>query len=177
MSNLHTLDLTDNQLVDVSAIAALTHLTEVTLDNNIIAHIKFMSALTELQCLSLRNNQVADLEEIKALYVLPKLHKINVANNPVASEPHFYSTCIVYLHHLVYLNDEKVRNGEELADLDRFIDSLPIGNKQAIEVKPRPWLPPEAYEIIELPGFDSICGELEAALRESIQDYIGKVVE
>ncbi|MCA9129349.1 MAG: leucine-rich repeat domain-containing protein [Planctomycetales bacterium] len=99
---LEELDLEDNKIYDISAIAELKLLLSVTLTDNNITDIKPLANLTRMQYLQLDDNQVIDISPLenisnmRSLYlggnriqdvsVLPKLTKLwslNLAGNPV----------------------------------------------------------------------------------------------
>ena len=121
-----------------------------------------------LHSLSIRNTNV-ELVQLKQLSRLPNLESLRMERTPASLEANVYSTTLISLAKLQYLDEMPVRNGEELADLPKFIASLPG------EVEPLPpesWLPDSAFEIQELPNFQTICDELETALRESVLRYV-----
>ena len=66
MTNLTELNLNDNQIVDISALASLTKLTEINLDENQISDISPLvenSGLSEGDTVSLANNPLSEVSK------------------------------------------------------------------------------------------------------------------
>ena len=67
LTQLTTLALGENQIVDVSPLARLTNLTTLALNNNQIADVSSLASLTNLITLLLHNNQIADFSPLTGL--------------------------------------------------------------------------------------------------------------
>ena len=67
LTQLTTLALGENQIVDVSPLARLTNLTTLALNNNQIADVSSLASLTNLITLLLHNNQIADFSPLAGL--------------------------------------------------------------------------------------------------------------
>jgi internalin A len=74
LTNLTTLNLYNNQITDFSFLGSLTNLTTLTLDNNRITDISFLGSLTNLTTLHLYNNQITDISFLGSLTNLTTLH-------------------------------------------------------------------------------------------------------
>ena len=71
--NLKELHLAVNQIVDVTPLATLVHLTDLRLDSNQIADVGPLAELVNLTELNLRENQIVDTSPLRSL---PKSTKI-----------------------------------------------------------------------------------------------------
>ena len=79
MPDLIHLDLSQNLLSDISALAGLTNLQSLRLSFNQISDISTLSDLSTLHDLFLIENQISD---ISALENLTKLDLVNLMGNP-----------------------------------------------------------------------------------------------
>ncbi len=82
-TNLTTLFLNENQIVDIFPVAGLSDLTDLQLDNNHISNISAVAGLANLLGLGLINNQIETMNLGSAN--LPSLDTFNIAGNPLAS--------------------------------------------------------------------------------------------
>lgn len=102
-TNLHTLNLSDNKISDISPLADLNeNLTWLDLDNNEISNISPLSKLKNLNALTVSNNKILDisslgnLKNLKSLYIygnnisdvltlkdLTQLEELSIAYNKV----------------------------------------------------------------------------------------------
>ena len=71
--NFTHLDLRDNSLTDISALAGLTKLIQLALSNNSIVDISPLTGLTALEWLVLDNNSVTDISALAKLTMLADL--------------------------------------------------------------------------------------------------------
>ena len=78
LTQLMELNLANNQLTDVSALANLTQLTGLVLINNQLTDVNGLEKLTKLEGLVLWNNQLTD---VKGLEKLTKLEALVLVNN------------------------------------------------------------------------------------------------
>jgi len=79
-STLSEVDLTGNQIEDLSGLAGLGKITKLTLSNNQISNLEPLAALTGLKELRMDNNAVAD---VAALAKLPNLEVISLVGNQI----------------------------------------------------------------------------------------------
>ena len=79
--NLTRLNLYNNTISDISAVANLTNLTSLTLSNNTISDISAVANLTNLTWLNVYNNTISD---ISAVANLTNLTSLNVSSNNVS---------------------------------------------------------------------------------------------
>jgi small GTP-binding protein len=84
LTNLTSLYLSNNQITDISEISKLTNLTSLYLSNNQITDISEISKLTNLTSLYLYNNQITDISEISKLTNLTLLY---LSNNQITDIP------------------------------------------------------------------------------------------
>jgi Leucine-rich repeat (LRR) protein len=90
LTNLRSLDLSDNFITDLSPLAGLTNLgnefaTYVNLSYNQITDVSPLANLTNLQFLTLHNNQITDLTPLGNLIRLES-HLAGLDKNPVTAE-------------------------------------------------------------------------------------------
>ena len=71
------LDLTQNQIVDIGPLAAMTKLQTLQLGQNKIVGLKALAGMRDLRVLSLQHNQITDLEPLSELTQLKELHLNN----------------------------------------------------------------------------------------------------
>lgn len=86
LSYAGTLDLRDNQITDISPIAALANrLATVRLDNNAVQGIEPLASLAALRIVELANNQITDLSPLLTNVALNGEggDRIDVSNNPI----------------------------------------------------------------------------------------------
>jgi internalin A len=74
LTNLTTLDLGRNRITDISSLGSLTNLTTLHLDSNQITDISFLGSLTNLTTLHLGYNQISDISFLGSLTNLTTLH-------------------------------------------------------------------------------------------------------
>ena len=73
LTQLTTLHLDHNQLINVKGLEKLTQLTHLSLFNNQLINVKGLEKLTQLEVLVLAVNQLADVKELKKLTQLETL--------------------------------------------------------------------------------------------------------
>jgi len=79
-TQLKTLDLSYNNIRDISALEKCTELTTLTLSNNNIENISAVSKLTKLKELALDNNKITDMLPVKGL---DSLTSLSLRNNKI----------------------------------------------------------------------------------------------
>ncbi|MBC7569567.1 MAG: leucine-rich repeat domain-containing protein [Spirosoma sp.] len=80
LTRLQTLYLSDNQITDISFLASLTTLQTVNLSDNQITDYSFLASLTRLQALDLSYNQITDISFLASLTTLQTL---DLSNNQI----------------------------------------------------------------------------------------------
>jgi Leucine-rich repeat (LRR) protein len=80
LSNLTSLDLSDNYIGDIGALAGLVNLTWIEASSNDIRDVGALADLTKLTWLSLDDN---DIDDVKALAGLSNLGVLNLHNNDI----------------------------------------------------------------------------------------------
>ena len=80
-TQLTDLDLSYNQISDISPLAQLTQLTELELDRNQISDISPLAQLTQLTRLWLRDNQISDISPLAGL---PNLRSLSLSSNQIS---------------------------------------------------------------------------------------------
>jgi len=113
LPNLRILVLNNNEIKEIKGLGPLTHLQELHLNDNHIKEIGGLETLTNLQYLDLRNNEI---QEIKGLETLTNLQTLYLGGNPLRDSE----------RHLVSRNaQEIVRHCEENVELtnERLKDS------------------------------------------------------
>ena len=79
LTSLTTLQLSGNQITDLTPLAGLTGLKELHLNNNKIVDLGPLANMKELRSLVLQNNQITDLGPLEKLVSLKDL---SIINNP-----------------------------------------------------------------------------------------------
>ncbi len=80
LPNLRILILNDNEITEIKGLEHLIHLQELHLNDNLIKEIGGLETLTNLQYLDLRNNEI---KEIKGLETLTNLQTLYLGGNPI----------------------------------------------------------------------------------------------
>ena len=80
-TNLNSLDLSSNEIADISALASLTAMKELRLYNNQIENISAVKNMPNLALLGMGNNKIAD---ISATAVLSDLVQVNFSYNNIS---------------------------------------------------------------------------------------------
>jgi len=81
LTNLTTLDLSVNQITDISFLKELTNLTTLDLSFNQISDIALLKELKNLIILDLSNNQISDISPLKEL---TNLRSLNLSKNQIS---------------------------------------------------------------------------------------------
>jgi Leucine-rich repeat (LRR) protein len=81
LTKLSELNLSGNQIDDVSPLSGLTQLTELNLSNNEISDLKRLTGLIQLTELNLNNNKI---EDIRPLSDLTHLERLYLSNNEIS---------------------------------------------------------------------------------------------
>ncbi len=81
MTWLENLDLSDNKISDISALASLTKLKTLNLANNNIKNIDAIGTLTKITVLNISNNRISSVSSLKKL---SGLENLNLSDNPVS---------------------------------------------------------------------------------------------
>ncbi|MEG3966849.1 leucine-rich repeat domain-containing protein [Microcoleus sp. T2B6] len=81
LTNLTTLDLSDNEITDISFLGSLTNLTTLYLYSSQITDISFLGSLTNLTTLYLSSNQITD---ISFLGSLTNLTTLDLSHNQIS---------------------------------------------------------------------------------------------
>ena len=106
MTNLQTLELSENNISDLSPLAGLTALNSLFLGGNNISDLSPLAGLTALNCLELSwNNNITDLSP---LHNLTALDSLRLSGNNI--------TDLSPLHNLTALDSLKLR-GNNITDL------------------------------------------------------------
>lgn len=134
LSNLIRLDLSGNQLTDITPLSQLTSLTELNIYDNQISDLNPLSTLNGLTVLVLNLNQISDLDPLSQLTNLTKLY---LYNNQISDlEP------LSQLRNLIQLDLDL----NEISDLDPIsqltnLTHLDLSNNQISNLSPISQLP------------------------------------
>jgi len=74
LTSLTYLDLYKNQIVNINSLSGLTNLTRLDLNNNQIVNISSLSGLTNLERLNLHTNQIVNISSLSGLTNLTRLY-------------------------------------------------------------------------------------------------------
>ena len=80
IENLTALDLSGQNITDISFIKDGMNLEELDLSNNAITDISALAKLTKLKKLNISNNAI---EDINILLAIPELEEVDVSGNPI----------------------------------------------------------------------------------------------
>jgi len=127
LTNLHSLDLHDTQVADLSHVAGLTNLQTLFLGNTQVADLSPIAGLTNLQRLSLGNTQVTDLSHIADL---TNLHLLDLDNTQVADLSPIAGLTNLQL---LSLNNTQVTDLSHIADLTN-LQRLDLDNTQVTDL-------------------------------------------
>lgn len=83
LSSLRELDLSRNQISDITPLTSLTNLTFLDLSDNRISDITPLKSLTNLTLLNLNANQISNITPLTSLTNLKQFH---VWDNPIANK-------------------------------------------------------------------------------------------
>jgi hypothetical protein len=141
------------EITDVTPLAALTRLTDLSLANNSITNIDALSALTRLQVLELNDNSIRDID---ALRTMPDLQVLNLDRNRVSSIAWLGENTelgIIYLRENLLIDPDSVPGFPRVTSLGSLqnlpkLYSLGLEGNDLVNVNP----------LINNPDFGSIPG-------------------
>lgn len=103
--NLTWLDLSFNNISEITGLSGLTKLTDLSLYHNRITRIdSSLESCVNLHVLSLGRNQISDLAEIHHLRKLPRLRCLNLEGNLICKAENYTSYVLAFLSKLRYLD-------------------------------------------------------------------------
>ncbi|NWV55619.1 CNTRL protein, partial [Daphoenositta chrysoptera] len=119
---LRELNLSGNKISKIEGIEHLQNLQKLNLAGNEIEHIPVWvgKKLKSLRSLNLKQNKVSSLHDIAKLKPLQDLTSLFLAENPVASLPHYCLYTIFHLRALENLDGQPVTNHDRQEALERF---------------------------------------------------------
>ncbi|NWW08687.1 CNTRL protein, partial [Oreocharis arfaki] len=119
---LRELNLSGNKISKIEGIEHLQNLQKLNLAGNEIEHIPVWvgKKLKSLRSLNLQQNKVSSLHDIAKLKPLQDLTSLFLAENPVASLPHYCLYTIFHLRALENLDGQPVTNHDRQEALERF---------------------------------------------------------
>ncbi len=130
MPNLRTLDLSNNQIKDISGISKIPYLKHLDLSNNGISNIKALGALKFLKTLKINNNK--NLNEIDAIGNLEYLEKLDLSNNNIKYLPSFKG--LIYVKDL-NLSNNKIENINSLNAL-KYLETVDLSSNKIGNIEP-----------------------------------------
>jgi Leucine-rich repeat (LRR) protein len=109
---LRELNLSFNQISDISAIENLTLLEKLFLNRNQISIIEPIRKLTSLQTVGLFHNEIFNSEKSLEIFaylgVHYKLREISIDGNPISSTTKFKNQLILSIPKLETLDEERI---------------------------------------------------------------------
>uniref|UniRef100_A0A8C3DWB5 Centriolin n=1 Tax=Corvus moneduloides TaxID=1196302 RepID=A0A8C3DWB5_CORMO len=119
---LRELNLSGNKISKIEGIEHLQNLQKLNLAGNEIEHIPVWvgKKLKSLRSLNMKQNKVSSLHDIAKLKPLQDLTSLFLAENPVASLPHYCLYTIFHLRALENLDGQPVTNHDRQEALERF---------------------------------------------------------
>ncbi|EKS8444446.1 leucine-rich repeat domain-containing protein [Listeria monocytogenes] len=129
LPNLEVLDLSGNQISDITPLSNLTNLSSLYLNNNQISDISPLSNLTDLVDLTLQGNQISD---ISSLSNLTDLVDLTLQGNQISD-----ISSLANLTNLknLYLNNNQISDISPLSNLTN-LKNLYLNNNQISDISP-----------------------------------------
>ena len=81
LNTVTRLNLSDNQITDISALSGMTSMSELHLNNNSISDISALSGMTSMAILNMTNNNVTDVSPLSGM---TSMFVLSVAGNPIS---------------------------------------------------------------------------------------------
>jgi internalin A len=154
LTRLQSLDLSDNDIIDISHLSKCKNISILNLGNNSISDITSLSSLPNLDTLNLQNNKITDISPVS---LLTKLSSLDLQNNQIPEISSLASltnlkilklshnliedvSALVFLKNLssIWLGANKVKNITSLSKLPNLrevlLDGNPIDNVYIDEV-------------------------------------------
>ena len=127
LSSMTELDLSKNQITDISSLGSLTNLTTLALFDNRITNISFLGSLTNLTTLDLSYNRITDFSSLGSL---TNLTTLNLYNNQITDISFLGSlTNLTTLH----LGDNQITDFSFLGWLTN-LTTLTLANNQITDI-------------------------------------------
>ena len=146
--NFTHLDLRDNSLTDISALAGLTKLIQLALGNNSIMDISPLAGLSTLEWLVLDDNSFSD---ISALAKLTALKQLVLGNNVISDISPLQNLTDL---RLLYLEENNIKDisplsglmdlkevqisGNSISDLSPLAENQGLGDRTKLDVRKNP---------------------------------------
>eukprot|EP00164_Ancoracysta_twista_P003576 GFYU01004775.1.p1 GENE.GFYU01004775.1~~GFYU01004775.1.p1 ORF type:complete len:229 (+),score=74.00 GFYU01004775.1:100-786(+) len=122
-----SLDLSNNKLINMDALASFTYLTDLILDKNGLQDLSACPIVPSVQTLWVNNNDINDLDKFLATLTdkFPNVHYLSMFNNPAAPDPFAGKDADDYKRYR-YFVISKVRSL-------KFLDSAGITDEERVE--------------------------------------------
>ncbi|XP_042642441.1 centriolin isoform X1 [Tyto alba] len=122
LMKLRELNLSCNKISKIEGIEHMQNLQKLNLAGNEIEHVPVWvgKKLRSLRILNLKQNKVSSLHDIAKLKPLQDLTSLFLADNPIASLPHYRLYTIFHLRALENLDGQPVTNHDRQEALERF---------------------------------------------------------
>ncbi len=115
------LNLSHNNISDLSPIKELSSLTELDLSNNLISDLSPIRKLISLKKLYLSDNQISDLSQFEFILTLTELFCINVLRNPLFKEYGFnFKNKLNAYHDIVNELKKYKEKPKEILEIEKF---------------------------------------------------------
>ena len=125
---MHTLYLSDNEIVDISFLKDLKQLHTLDLDDNEIVNISFLKDLKQLHTLNLSQNRIDDYSFLKSL---KELRSLNLSQNRI-DDYSFFGRGLHRLRH-ISLNRNQITSIYFLEDFNE-LEYLSLNNNQITDI-------------------------------------------
>ncbi|XP_039620209.1 centriolin isoform X2 [Polypterus senegalus] len=119
---LKELHLSNNQIRKIEGLEHMTQLKHLNLSGNEIENVPAWvgKKLRSLQTLNLRQNRISSLYDITKLKPLKDLTKLVLAENPLATLPHYRLFVVFHLRSVEFLDEQPVTEEERQLAHERF---------------------------------------------------------
>lgn len=131
------IDLTDNELIELSNFPRLKHLKVLLVGNNNITSIsddKLSMNIPHLQTISLINNNISKFLDIRMLSNFKNLSDITLIGNPIADFPNYRYFMIWLIPTLKVLDFSKVKQKDLIKARELFGESIKDPSDLALSI-------------------------------------------
>eukprot|EP00891_Asterochloris_glomerata_P004982 jgi/Astpho2/4982/e_gw1.00070.8.1_t len=122
--NLTWLDLSFNAISKIEGLDKLTKLTDLSLFCNHIDKIENLQTLTNLSVLSIGRNQISKFDNVTYLRQFKHMRMVNLAGNPLSSDPEYRSYVLSHIRDLTYLDYRRVNPADVAAAMEQHQDEM-----------------------------------------------------
>lgn len=132
--DINVIDLTNNDIGELSGVPTLSNLEVLLLGNNNISSIDENGSLPSLHSLLLINNNIRTFSELGKLRHFGQIQTLLMMGNPISTDKRYRPFLIWLLPSLKVLDCEKVKSAERTAAATLFGASFEEANALALQL-------------------------------------------